>query len=167
MSLTVLRVTTALVCVCGSLICWFLFGSFAAGIGVFGSLLSVVSLIVTIDVLVAVRQIQRRYVRQAVLKVGVDKLNSYRRNLATAIRERDPDNSRRVLSQVRGTLSRLVIHFGKELPIEECIRTIEVVLAMDNRQIVSRSRDAQSHLESTAEGFALLLMEHEWGEHDG
>lgn len=166
MSLTKLRFITAISCVTGGLICWYLFDSFVDGVGVFGNVVSVFGLVITIDVLVVVRQLQRRYVRQAVLKASVDKLNACRRNLATGIRDKDSDLVRRTLSQIRGILTRLSTHFEKDLILGPSIETIESILKVDNRSLVSRTRDAQADLESKTEELALLLMEHEWGDHN-
>lgn len=167
MNLTTIRFAALVACAVGSLFCWYWYDSFAVGMRVFGSLASIVGLVITIDVLVSVRQLQRRYVRQAVLKVSVDKLNACRLNLTTAFRDKDADTVRRILSQVRGTLTRLTSHFGQDLLLGPSIEMIETVLAADNRSLLSRARDAQADLESKAEELTILLMEHEWGDHNG
>lgn len=163
---------TAIGSIIGCVICWWWLNSFPNGIGLFGSIASVIGLVLTAYVTHAVRQIRGRYVRKVLLKECLNSLNDYRLKLDSGIRQNDFNSVRENISRAIGILNGLGVHVAgnEKIKLEAKIRVVvqdlESVVSEDNRRILALARTSLSKLQTVTEELKLLLIEHEWGDHN-
>lgn len=136
------------------------------GLGVWGTIASVVGLTLTLNVAQAVWRIERRYVARILLDQGLERLRTIRKKLRAAARSKRVDEIRGCLQSWRSIAAELRRHYPEEESITQDHLEIDAVLQASDDRIATQAADLCAKLEGRLEHLGLLKTRLSWSSGD-
>lgn len=136
------------------------------GLGVWGTIASVVGLILTLNVAQAVWRIERKYVARILLDQGLERLRAIKKKLRAAARSKRVDEIRGCLQSWRSIAAELRRHYPEEESITQDHLEIEAILLESDDRIATQAADLCAKLEGRLDQLGLLKTRLSWSNGD-
>ena len=137
-------------------------------LGVWGSLASILGLLLTMYVAWAVRGIRDRYTRRAMLDSCLRRLRDAHRELQSSIANANIDAAMGAASRIKAVREQVHLHLPPEKSVEWNDEELNQLMQCDDRRkVISRARPVAALTQHWITQIELLIEEANWRRDDG
>jgi hypothetical protein len=132
------------------------------GFGVWGTIASVLGLMLTLNVAQAVWRIEQRYVARILLDQALERLRTIKKKLGNAAKSNRVGEIRGCLQSWRSIAAELRRHYPAEVPLAQDHIEIDALLMESDDRIAAQAVDLCAKLEGRLDHLTLLKTRLSW-----